>query len=198
MAAKIFGPPLEPDRGVVLIGIDPGINGGLAAASWPAGTWGPHTRSDPGALLFTPMPATERGVIGWLWGACGAGDAAGGYPSGGAQCRACLEAISPGHPGPGKVSTAKLYGGYRALRMALAALYVPYRACRTTGVWRTLGVPPRRPDETDNDWKGRLKLKASELFPQLLPTLKTADALLMLAYCCSLFGAGLPIRARPR
>ena len=67
--------------------------------------------------------------------------------------------------------------------MALTAAGIPFEEV-TPVVWqRGLGIPVRKKDESRSQFKGRLKAKAQQLFPQVKVTLKTADALLISEYC---------------
>lgn len=148
------------------LGIDPGVSGGMVLL-------------DGEAILPCPMPTTEQERCSWLRKQCWTNS-----PNG--PVVACIEAISPGFgsQGTGKVQMAKLYGSYRELRAYLVALGVEFQAVRAATVHETLGIPPRKStlDESDTDWKNRLKAHAQSLYPNLYITLGTADALLLAHY----------------
>lgn len=92
-----------------------------------------------------------------------------------------------GQPGSAMFKFGMSYGG---LRMALyAAGIVDFEAVAPRTWQKALGIAslPRKGYATASAhrtaWKNQLKQKAQELFPHLEVTLKTADALLIAAYC---------------
>lgn len=145
------------------IGVDPGASGGLAALT------GSHVK-------FKSMPDTEQGILDWL------------RPFSGAT--AVIEWISPAMFGTDKSSMSKLYGSYKALRMALIASGITIAEDARPAKWmRAVGVDPRKRGEGRAEWKQRLKARAEELFPSLHITLATSDALLLAYYCRQTYGA---------
>lgn len=164
----------------IYLGIDPGVNGGIAAL------YGEQ------AVRFTTMPDTEIGVLDWLapysqWPvAVSAIPTSAGSPinpTHGSTVLACIEEIPAAMPFSGKASMSKIYGGYRALRMACAALGISFFTEKAAGWHRALGIPPRNKSEKTTVWKNRLKQWADKLFPSLRSTLSTSDALLIAYYC---------------
>ncbi len=144
------------------LGIDPGKRGGLARIGF--------------TVQASKMPESEEGLWNWLSAFHG-------------RSFAVIETINPaigikrlGGKAAGKAQMSKLYGSYRALLMALAIAKITTLRVRTSHVWRAYGIPPRMQSETDSQWKGRIKAKAQQLFPNLKVTLATADALLFAEY----------------
>lgn len=138
------------------LGIDPGASGGLAIISSNPSGW--------------DMPSTERDIwelIDHLSDSCD---------------KALIEWIHPAIQGIGKSPMSKLYGNYMACRMALVAAEIPFDDVKPAAWQKELGMK-RSKDEKQHKWKGRLKQKAQQLFPQCHVTLKTADALLIAEYC---------------
>lgn len=134
------------------IGIDPGLGGGIAVLA------------DDGTLLqAVRMPATERDVLEFL-GENGIGGA-----------RAVLELVRSS-PQMGVVSAFSFGKGYGGLRMALAALSIPFDEV-VPAKWQRAMQCRTRGD------KNVSKRRAQELFPQIRVTHYTADALLIADYC---------------
>lgn len=144
---------------LTLLGVDPGRSGGLAALL-PDGT-----------VRFKTMPKTEAAILHWFQDVP--------RPDG---AYACIEWISPAIFGTAKSSMSKLYGSYRALRMALVAAAIPFDAVPARTWQRALLLPLRKKGQGRSAWKQQLKRQAQKFFPQLRLTLATADALLLLAY----------------
>jgi hypothetical protein len=153
---------------MIYIGIDPGVNGGLA-------------RFHDGTLVgFTPMPATERDIWGWFEFIKGL------------EATAVIEKIHPAILGIGKSQMSTLYGNYMQLRGFLIAAGIRFEAVRPQEWMRGVGVPPRSKNESDKEWKDRLRARAQELFPKLSiwTELKSlgrqraiCDALLIAEFC---------------
>jgi hypothetical protein len=146
------------------VGIDPGVSGGIVALRPVEGR----------PLLVTgyKMPRDERGTL----------DLLRVLAPPGRQVFATLEVITPFHQGTGKASMAKLYGHYRALRMALTAIPIPFQEVGAARWHRVLAIPPREKREGRTEWKRRLRKFAEELFPDEIVTLAIADALLLAEY----------------
>lgn len=148
------------------LGVDPGVGGGLALVN------------SVGVLLATArMPATDRDILDlleeWLDSYC-IGNSV--------NLHAYLESIAPGFPGTGKSAMAKLYGSYRALRMALASWLITTEEVRSVVWQRNLGLGGKGAAGT-TIWKNRLKARAQQLFPLSRDiTLHTADAVLLAEY----------------
>jgi hypothetical protein len=165
-----------------VLGVDPGAAGGLVLLGGKGEV-----------LRLTAMPPTEPGVLDWLREAKAAHDP-----------EAFVEEIPTAIFGTDKSSMSKLYGSYMAVRMALAAVGVPYRLVKAT-VWQHgLSIPPRRkgpgkrgkpdlsagtlfsPKETRDQWKARLAAEARRRLPGVRLTLATCDAALIALYGRSL------------
>ena len=147
----------------IIIGIDPGASGGIAVIS----------RS--GEVEVFKMPATERD----LW------ELIESLTNG--HCSfAYIEWIHPAIQKIGKSPMSKLYGNYKALRMALTAADIPLEAVQPVKWQPAMGISKRGKTETQTKWKNRLKARAQELFPPSRGikkiTLAVADALLIAEY----------------
>jgi crossover junction endodeoxyribonuclease RuvC len=168
------------------VGIDPGQSGGMAILS-QSGT----------PLYVTKMPQTERDIWEWLRELA--------FPSSDSKPYAMIEQVHS-MPGQGVTSTFKFGMSYGGLRMALIGCGIPFETVTPQKWQKALGVLPRdkgrelefaldpsRPslgvtkrrvgEESQTDFKGRLKAKAQQLFPSQKVTLATADALLLAEYC---------------
>ena len=189
--AKPRPPEPEPDRlfpsgklsgPAVFIGIDPGVNGGLAWVSVAAN--GKYT------VKADPMPETRLGILKWFSDASGSQipryvvmEKVGGF-------------ISSGW-GEGKKNMASAHTMFAFgksvgwVEMALEVFGMEPKMV-VPKVWQDFtGVLARQYhkvgkkvvwDEKKEAYKGRLKTKAVELFPSAKPTLKTCDALLLAWY----------------
>lgn len=143
---------------MIFIGIDPGVNGGIAVLS------GSEVRAHK-------MPGTDHGILRVLRSEKAAGEG---------PCVAVIEQVNSGvfgHQGRMGVRSAFTFGGiYRALKMSLAAEDIPYGEVRPA-VWQH-ALQCR----TGGD-KNVTKRKAQELFPGVKVTHAIADALLLAEYC---------------
>ncbi len=79
-------------------------------------------------------------------------------------------------------STCLLYGSYMELRAMLTAAGIPTEEVLPKVWQKYLNIVPRKKEESDTQWKNRLKLRAMQLHPNLKVTLATADSLLLLEY----------------
>jgi len=159
----------------MLIAIDPGQNGGIA---WT---------TDGGVTKCADMPDTPKDIFDLLQDITDGCQGAGCY----------LEQVGtymPGNSGPAAVKFARHCGH---LDMALLALGISHSSI-LPAKWEHwfIGKPayPKIPKETHaaerrrllaerkRERKTRIKAKAQALFPGVKVTLKTADALGMLAY----------------
>lgn len=147
-----------PSLREIVLGVDPGMNGGLACISLDG-------------VEIAAMPQTERATWDWFRWYAERKDVF-----------AYVERIQPAIFAINKASMAKLYGSYMRVRAFLVAAYIPFEAVDAKDWQHALGIPRRQPKETDSKWKGRLKAKAEELFPRVLVTLNTCDALLIAEY----------------
>ena len=151
---------------VVYMGIDPGINGGIA-----------KIRVD-GVKLSTsvqPMFTTPRELWGYLDTAFGCD-----------RKYVCIEQVQGYIGGKGEPGSAMFKFGqsYGLILMGLTATGVEYELI-TPQVWqRTVGVSPRKAGEGKGAFKARLRARAKELYPNTYGlTLKTCDAILIAHYC---------------
>lgn len=156
----------------IYLGIDPGVNGGLAALT-------PEGR----VHQVTKMPKGDKVVWNWIEQYRMYSSA---HP---VEIYAVIESIPPAvgiknskGKGSSKGSMSKLYGSYRALRMALVAAGIIVCDVKLGEVWRAFDIAPRRKEETQSQWKGRLKAKAQILFSKTRVTLAISDALLFAEY----------------
>lgn len=144
----------------VFIGVDPGQNGGLVAL-------------DGKVVAFHKMPETRRGVYDWLakFSPVSLDDP---------KPIAVVEKVS-GYIGQGHPGSRMFTFGANAERvlMALTILGIAVDEVPPQEWMRGLGIKSRHRSESKTEWKGRLKLTAQVLFPNLKVTLATADALLL-------------------
>ncbi len=154
----------------IVIGIDPGILGGLACI-------------DKAGVLATAMPETERGIFDWIESAA---------------ADHCFIEPAIVMPRQGAVGAFTFGQGYGFIRGILIALKIPFEEVRSAK-WQPefipKGSPPPKPKsdatkEQFNLWykqveqakrerKRALLAKAQQLFPGVKLTLKTCDALLI-------------------
>ncbi len=85
-------------------------------------------------------------------------------------------------PQMGVKSAGTFMQGRGELLMALTAAGIPFEEVLPSKWIRGLGIPPRKKEETSSVWKGRLRTKAQQLFPDLDIKLWGADALLIAEY----------------
>ena len=148
---------------MIIIGIDPGMKGGIA--------WSVDRHCGP-SVYCTKMPETETDTLHYL----------------GDNIAACLGRANPSPfvylekvhsmPGQGVASTFKFGQGYGFLRGILVALRYPFEEV-TPKKWQAEFGMKKERLETKSAWKQRLKGRAQILFPDLEVDLYTADALLI-------------------
>jgi hypothetical protein len=162
------------DASFYSIGIDPGRKGGICILS-----------PDRKIVRSSPMPETEVGIWFWLKDAI---RLQGEDLSKCSKLKACIEKVggyigSNEERGGDRGSHMFVFGRtYGALTMSLVALDLyPYLevAPRT---WQGYYSLSREEEESDKDWKNRLKDKAKELYPEDHITLNTCDAILLSHY----------------
>ena len=143
---------------MIVIGIDPGVSGGIAFYS---GFVSEMTTCEK-------MPPTESELS----------DTFVDWPS--ATTFAYIERV---HSSPQMgVKSAFTFGqNYGFLRGCLVAHGIPFEEVRPQQWMREFGMKKSK-TETPVQWKNRLKGKAQQLFPHLKVTLATADALLICEY----------------
>ncbi len=163
------------------LGIDPGVNGGLAAIT-----------SDNKVYAVQRMPNTKQEVYEWFRM----------FTHLDSYCM--LEQVSgyigEEHPGSRMFEFGKNYG---YLEMALVANGFTYvdQAVYKNNIHRTgpeydttlpqrwqrgLSLRTKEKGESDTSWKNYLKEEAQKIFPRLRITKYTSDALLIAHYCKSI------------
>ena len=148
------------------IGIDPGVNGGIAVIT--------VKRGSPPYINAIPMPRSEREI----WQAVQALS-----PRKHHWSHAALEAVHS-MPGQGVKSTFAFGRGYGFLRGCLTAAKIAFEDVRPQDWQRGLDIQKRRPIETQDDFKQRLVEVAVDILggqSEVLWTIdkRTADAYLM-------------------
>lgn len=150
-------------------GIDPGVAGGVAALD------------EHGVVIFAgKMPETDRDIWDCL-------ETAGGELGSRGPTRCVIERVNPGvfgRPGAkmGVVSAFTFGGGYRALKMALTGLRIPFDEVLPVK-WQTIMSCRSKGD------KNITKRRAQALFPGVKVTHAIADALLIAEFCRRIHGA---------
>lgn len=140
------------------IGIDPGVNGGIAVLS-----------ADGSVMEVVKMPGTARDLLDFLRR----------YKD---DSVCVLERVG-GMPGNGAHAMFNFGKGFGHLQMALLALEIPTEDV-TPNKWEKAFQMGSSGKFTKREWKNLLKAKAQQLFPKLgrKVTLDTCDALLIAEY----------------
>lgn len=150
----------------LIIGIDPGKNGGIAVLF------------DNGAVMdATKMPDTPQDIMAFLRDVQVVADT---Y----SKSVVCyMEAVGFGMPGQSSSATAKFARHCGHLEMALLALGIQTNTV-TPNKWEKVYQLGKSSEFSKTEWKNRLKAKAQQLFPLLGKriTLATCDALLLAEY----------------
>lgn len=142
----------------MIIGIDPGKNGGVATM------W-----SDGNLNEVISMPETPKDILDYLRI----------YSESNAV--AYLEDVGHGMPSQSSSATAKFARHNGHLEMALLALGIKTVKV-TPQKWERTYQLGKSSDFKKADWKRKLKAKAQELFPKVKVTLVNSDALLIAEY----------------
>lgn len=156
--------PKRPDSVPTFLGIDPGVNGGIAVVSWL------------GAAVW-PMHVTERDIWGLIKVLRDTGIAfamiekVGGFMGGGGKNMAAAHTMF------------KFGASVGFLRGCLTSAGIPFDEITPQRWQKAIGVNKRSKAESKTQFKNRLKQKAQQLFPYIPVTLKTCDALLIAEYC---------------
>jgi len=160
---------MEPPS--VFVGIDPGIAGGIAII-------------DNAAPTAIPMPATARDIYDILEYHLPPSDRS-------MHCSGVVERVTAS-PQMGVTSAFTFGQGYGALCAILTALRIPFEEARPQVWQKAIGITPRRKEESQPQFKARLRVKAQQLFPSLSiwaepkskgKQMAIADALLIAHYC---------------
>lgn len=137
-----------------VIGIDPGVSGGVAFY-------------DGAELITLPMPRTEVELANQLRGSSAAW--------------AVVEKVASS-PQMGVRSAFTFGQGYGRIEGVLAALEIPSEHVRPQDWMRALGIAKKTKTETQADYKRRLKAIADRMFPGHKLTMSTCDAALLAVY----------------
>jgi len=141
---------------MIILGIDPGESGGLAAME------GHHVE------VHAFKGATEKEILNLC-------RIRSNHPA-----RAYMEAVHS-FPGQGVASSFKFGQHYGGLRMAVIASGIPLELVSPMKWKKAMGLV-RRPNETMTAYKNRSKAMAEQLFPSVKVTHAVAEALLLSEY----------------
>lgn len=142
---------------MLLIAIDPGANGGIAAS---------HDGSSP---VVMKMPDTPKDIFDLLNGLC---HAAGIIP-GRLPCKAIVEKVGMHRQGNNASASCKFARHCGHIEMALIALGIPFEEVAPQKWMKSLGVMPK--DKKDR--KNHIKDIVQRRYPSIKATLWNADAL---------------------
>lgn len=145
---------------MIHIGIDPGANGAIAIVD---GTIPPlcHQFRD------SNIHETARFLSDYRAALC------------------CIEEVSAGGPAAGVQSARSMFAfgcQYGEIRGILAALEITFRKAKPTAWQAHFNLIRQRKKETKTEKKNRHKALAQEIFPSIIVTHATADALLLAKY----------------
>lgn len=148
------------------IGIDPGASGGIAA-KFPSGL-----------IVFKKMPDTLEGIHDLCIDIdCKCSQEGCPFPICAIELVSGFAGVQ--RPGSRMFNFGDNFGQLKMIAHTLG--WAPILVRPQT--WQSsLKIPSKGKEETDSQWKNRLKSHATKLFPGLSPTLKTSDALLILYY----------------
>jgi hypothetical protein len=139
-----------------IIAIDPGANGGIAVYDSTSG-YAAFAMPESDREKFDLLSRYDITVV-YM-------EQVGGY-------------VGKAQPGSAMFNFGKNYG---TLIGILTALQIPL-CLITPQKWQSFLGLGTKSGMTDAEWKRKLKHKAERLYPDLKPTLKTADSLLILKY----------------
>ncbi len=145
------------------IGADPGVRGGLVAV---------HDMPKQPPWFLNLEGNDHREILRWLRA----------MERGSRSIYAVLEEIPLSIFGIKKSSMSKLYGSYTELRMALAAVGIPFSEVPPK-VWLREFVEPRKKGESEAHWKNRHRDAARVLFDDGSISKDMSDAYLLSVYC---------------
>lgn len=145
----------------VIIGIDPGMSGGIAVLSM-----------EGDVIDVSKMPETKQDIYEYLLE----------FASDEESTPVCyLEDVGHGLPGQSSKATATFARHCGHLEMALLALRIQTFTV-TPNKWMKSYQLGKSSEYEKRVWKNRLKEKAQQLFPSVKVTLANADALLIAEY----------------
>lgn len=146
-----------------VIGIDPGVNGGIAVLGMD------------GCIIFVrKMPETPQDILDCLRKFAGT-------ELFGSEAVCYLEKVGTGMPGQSSKATATFARHCGHLEMALLALGIKTNDI-TPNKWEKSYQLGKSSDYSKTEWKNKLKAKAQQLFPKERVTLAVCDALLLAEY----------------
>lgn len=146
-----------------VIGIDPGVNGGIAVLGMD------------GCVIFVrKMPETPQDILDCLRKFAGT-------ELFGSEAVCYLEKVGTGMPGQSSKATATFARHCGHLEMALLALGIKTNDI-TPNKWEKSYQLGKSSDYSKTEWKNKLKAKAQQLFPKERVTLAICDALLLAEY----------------
>jgi crossover junction endodeoxyribonuclease RuvC len=142
-----------------ILGIDPGLSGGIAC------------KNDQAVTAF-PMPQTEGDLIELLRTLIVPG-----------KTVVFLEEVG-GFTGKGQPGSAMFKFGrnFGFVLGVIQTMNVRVELVRPQKWQKPFGLGTASSCETRTDWKGKLRALAQRLYPELKPTLATADAILIMEY----------------
>lgn len=146
-----------------VIGIDPGLAGGIAVLD-----------IDGNVVDIRKMPPTPQDILDCLRKYCGTT-----IFSNEVVCY--LEKVGHGMPGQSSKSTATFARHNGHLEMALLALGIQTNEV-TPNKWEKHYQLGKSTGRSKTEWKNKLKAKAQQLFPKEKVTLAVCDALLLAEY----------------
>ena len=150
----------------VLLGIDPGVSGGIAV------------RSTDGRVVAHAMPPTMGDTVDLLIEEVRAAHAEGHIVS------ATMELVGGYAGGAGQPGSAmfKFGRGFGAIESACYALGIRLNLVRPQDWQKALGLGTSKSHASKTAWKNHLKTRAQQLYPAQRVNLKVADALLILEF----------------
>ena len=154
----------------VIVAIDPGVSGGVAVSAF-------------GKTFCHPMPDTEGDRLELIRDLARLAEVERVPHGPSVECICVLEQVGgfvgKGQPGSAMFKFGEHYGYLKGVAQAVGIKLVLVRP----QIWQKffgLGTASRCASKTE--WKNKLKGEAQRRFPQLVVTLKTADALLILEW----------------
>lgn len=147
----------------VIIGIDPGSNGGIAVLDM-----------EGNVVFVRKMPDTPQDILECLRKFAGT-------ELFNSEAICYLEKVGMGMPGQSSKATATFARHCGHLEMALLALGIKTNDV-TPNKWEKSYQLGKSSDSSKTEWKNKLKAKAQQLFPKEKVTLAICDALLLAEY----------------
>lgn len=146
-----------------IIGIDPGLSGGIAVLG-----------TDGNVVDVCKMPPTPNDILDYLRNHCC-------HNMSNADVVCYMEKVGMGMPGQSSKATATLARHCGHLEMALLSLGISTNDV-TPNKWEKFYQLGSSRGHSKTEWKNKLKAKAQQLFPGEKVTLAVCDALLIAEY----------------